>query len=188
MLIIFEGVDCSGKTTIIEQLMKHSRNCFHIRRSDIPASSNESEIGRLKRSYKTIHEIYKNAIRPRKAHLIVERFYPSELAYSKVKRGYEAFDDKFYHTFEDQLIRDFEEEEVVIIYVFQELKILKDRLISRGDDYIKIEELSELNQRYLEFLEWSKINTYSIPGSDAGYSNLIGFLKLFSIGDFNTDK
>lgn len=183
MFIIVEGVDCSGKSTFIDELMKNTENSFHIRRSDRPKTNQTTEIGRLKRSFKIVRDLYKQVIQPNQGHLIVERYYPSELVYSKVKRGYEAFNDKFYSSFEGELKSLFEGD-LIIIHVFQELKILQQRLLVRGDDYINEEDLSELNTRYIEFLERTAIDSYSIPGTPEGIRSAINYLNSVCSDDF----
>lgn len=186
MLIIVEGVDCSGKTVLINQLMRRATNAFHIRRSDIPKSADSTEIGRLKRSYKIIKDLYRKVVQPNHGHLIVERYYPSELVYSKVKRGYEAFDDSFYRSFEKDLIECIGDD-IILLHVFQEIKTLRKRLLERGDKYINEEELSDLNMRYVKFLEWTHLHSYSVPGSKDGTASAINHLNLFCSNDFKND-
>lgn len=176
-MIIIEGVDCSGKTTFANKLLRELNNSFLIRRGDIPRSSDQSEIGRLKRSYKTVYDLYKKTIRLNRSHLIVERFYPSEMVYSLVKRNYEGFEDRFYESFENEIVEELGEE-VLIIYVFSDNHTLNERLSSRGDDYINKEDIFYLNQRYLKFLENTKVNVFSVNGDDKYFNNAINFIKL----------
>ncbi len=186
MFIIVEGVDCSGKSTLINQLMRKANNAFHIRRSDVPKSADLTEIGRLKRSYKITRDIYKQVIQPNQGHLIVERFYPSEIVYSKVKRGYEAVNDKFYASFEEELLEIFGQE-ILLLHVFQEMRVLQERLRVRGDYYISEKDLSELNLRYLAFLEWTNLNVYSSPGDDSGIESAVNYINTLCNNDFNKE-
>jgi len=187
MLIIIEGVDCSGKTTLINEMMRRAHNAFHIRRSDVPKSAEKTEVSRLKRSYKVIKEIYCRVIKPNQGHLVVERFYPSELVYSGIKRGYEAFEDKFYSCFEKELLESLGDD-IVVIHVFQEAKIIKERLKFRGDDYVTEEEVGKLSMRYIDFLNWTQLNAYSIPGNNTGIESAINYINSLCNNDFDKNS
>lgn len=148
--VIIEGVDCAGKSTLIDPLRKVIRGIFW-KITDIPKIGNDADKSKIKRYYWKMIETMNHF---ETTNWIIDRFFPSELVYSKVKRGYEASDDP-----------EFEEVEIAIrnrkhlvVYCDPGLDTIIERLGNRGDDYVVTEELKELYERYDAMYEKLTLN------------------------------
>lgn len=164
MFIILEGVDCSGKTWVAAQLLKKIRTgSFLIKHGTKPLDNSTEEQQKLIASYQTLLLMYNLVVAPSHGYFIIDRYYPSELAYSLVKRRYEAFDIPFYDTLEAKIVA----LPHLLIYVETAPTIITKRMFNRGDDYVTLEEIPKIAERYRRFLETTKLNhlTFNnIPG------------------------
>jgi len=90
MILIFEGVDKSGKSTLIEKIPG-----LYIKNKFIPEKGNPKSV----EAYKDIQKdlaTFLFAHDKEKYNIILDRSYFSEIVYSNILRDYEALDDKFY--------------------------------------------------------------------------------------------
>lgn len=150
IIVILEGVDGSGKSTLAESLRKVIRGLF-VKITDIPKIGNDADRSKIKEYYWMMLGIQND--NPN-TNLIFDRFFPSELVYSKVKRGYEAGEDPEYSSIEEDLLK----RKHLIVLCDPGLDVIKDRLSSRGDDYVLPEDLDELYARYELLFKTLKTN------------------------------
>lgn len=158
IVIIVDGVDCSGKSFAAQLLYKEYPGIL-IKLTFRPRSGNKDEVkGYKNHAYSILEYINTN----RKSQIIIlDRFFTSELAYSKVKRGYEAFDDKEYPRMEKVLTA----MPHLYIYCNPSKKVILDRLEKRGDDYIVAKDVKELVDRYDRVFRQTKMNKLNLDTS-----------------------
>ena len=153
MFIIIEGIDCAGKSWASEYLCKNIPNSFYIKHCNTPKSGNPKEVSLLKSSYETILNFYRSYVQPNNGHLVVDRYYPSELVYSSVMRNYDAFKDQYYNDLE-KLVMNLEYR---LLYIHAPMEEIKKRIEIRGDSYVDVDHLSRLKYRYHKFLEHTNL-------------------------------
>lgn len=150
-VIVIEGCDLAGKTYLWNAVIKAFPGIgMKITARPIDGSDREKE--KIKMYYRSVLAFinlnYQNKT------IIMDRFFPSELVYSKVKRNYEAFDDPEFETFERVL----QHRKHLIIYCDPGIDTIVERLRIRGDDYIHEEDLRSLHDRYEKFISKSTLS------------------------------
>ena len=158
IVIIVDGCDCSGKSFLVHSLGKAFPG-ITIKLTRRPVKKDKEEIGQYKSYVYSILD-YINHNRQTK-NIILDRFFSSELVYSKVKRKYEAFDDGAYIRMEKSILP------LPHLYVYCNPKtgVIVDRLRSRGDDYIVESDVKELVARYNRFFRLTKMNKIKLDTS-----------------------
>jgi len=149
MLIIIEGVDGSGKTTVAETILKSFKNCLLLKQGNIPKSSDQAQVNILKQTFLDILDLYYK-IEDLGYHLILDRYYPSEICYSPILRKYEAIFDPFYELLEKSIINN--GIKFKLLWVKTDPNIIKQRLGVRGEDYIKHHMVDALHKNYQDFI------------------------------------
>lgn len=157
-IIIVDGVDCSGKSTLIERISKDKRfrNSLLIKNNYRP--SGEETIPQIKENYIQMRMMLQNL--SGFEYVIIDRWYMSEMIYGKL-RGYEPFEDDWYKTFEES-IQDLKEmkvfESIIYIHMCPSLTTIYERFDSRGDEHINREQIEDLWSRYIKFTtDFSKL-------------------------------
>lgn len=148
MMIIVEGTDGTGKTTLCKLLSE-------------------------KLDYRIIKgSSFENAKLPQdqlfgwftfvatKQNVIVDRFFPSNLTYAPLYKDYSMIDKK-QTKFLESMIRD----KAIIIYLYADINTLKSRIRERGDDYVKEDRLEEISKKYEEVLINSSLDVISVDTS-----------------------
>jgi len=153
MILIFEGPDLSGKSTLAEQVSKKIPNTYMMKMCHRPKDDSLEEREGVLDRYRKIARIYESMMlsSSSKDTMVLDRFYPSEAVYS-YKRGYDMLDD-YQLLGIDGFISDLGG---IIIYCDLDLKTLYDRFLDRGDDFIVSGDLPQIQKRYLAFLKMSK--------------------------------
>ena len=155
-VIIVEGCELSGKSTLVELLQKHYPS-LTIKDTTRPKDDSFEERRKKKATYMSIFNfLHDNPLRT----IILDRYFPSELVYSKVKRGYEAFNDLEYRDLQEMLLR--MDQEVFIIICKPPIETILDRYKKRGDDYIKEDDVAEIMERYETFYEETKLSVLNV--------------------------
>ena len=149
MLIIIEGVDKTGKTTLANHLMKSLPKTFMIKVGDLPKNDSYADRHKIQDYYRTISAsaklYFKDYI------LIQDRSIFSEIAYS-FKRGYNALEDKDTETTFQDLISLNKINKVIVIYCKTDIEEIKKKFIEDGEDYAKPEEIETILANYEEGL------------------------------------
>lgn len=131
-MVIFTGVDATGKSTISNRIQKHlGWNLIHF---DKVKSLKEGK----KINYKFLEETTEN--------ILVDRYYIEEVVYASVYRNYTA---DYIKDLEEKLLDKFE---VIIIYTTAKTEIIKERFKTRGEDTTKASDIDTLKEKYEEFL------------------------------------
>jgi thymidylate kinase len=149
-VIIVEGMDLAGKSTLVELIGKRYRG-FIIKDTTRPKDGSREEIRKKMNMYSSVFGFInqnENQI------VILDRYYPSELVYS-AKRGYESFDNPDIWEFEKyfKLL----DKPVYMIICQPPIETIIDRYAERGDDHIVLEDIAMLHDRYTRFINETKL-------------------------------
>lgn len=182
MLIIFEGSDLSGKSTIAENVAKKlPADTYLTKMCSRPKDNSDEEKNKVYKRYWNIVEWYKfiYTLSEGKDTMVLDRFYPSEAVYS-FKRGYDALVDKRIAELDTYIDAEFK---ALIIYCEPSMEVLKQRLNNRGDDFIDEEDLLKIRARYESFLQFTccKVIRYNTENGLENIDKLIEKIK--QIGD-----
>jgi thymidylate kinase len=172
-ILIIEGIDCSGKDYFISKLSKELCNSITIKNNFKPRNYEEREI--IKNKYKAIIAIAKKLASF--DFIILNRFYPSELVYSAVKRSYDANKDIWYKFFENSIKRMTWESniKVILVYVYESPEEIKKRMKERGEDYIIDKDVDNIIKAYDNFYKKTKLTKIKIKSSEI--YKLVSMLK-----------
>lgn len=167
IVILVEGVDCSGKSTLVEALSKKYPGIL-LKLNYRPKDKSEQETLIYKRHVYSMMSFI-NDNRKDKS-IILDRFYSSELVYSKVKRKYDAFKDSTYFKIDKSLSC----LPNLYIYCSPGNDVIIERLKQRGDDYIDEKDVQALSDRYDLFYEKTTLNKMKVDTT----KNIEELLKL----------
>lgn len=131
-MVIFTGVDATGKSTISSRIQKYfGWNLVHF---DKVNTLEEGE----NINYKFLSDINEN--------IIVDRYYMEEVVYAPIYRGYAA---NYIEDLEKKLMEKFN---VIIIYTTASTEIIKERFRTRGEDTTRASDIDILKENYNKFL------------------------------------
>lgn len=167
MIVLVEGIDKSGKTTLITDLLDaldaRGENFYSyqvFKNSFKPADSSDAD---------EVFYRYKGAFDLMKQNsdslYIVDRSYLSEMVYSGVKRDYDAIDDERY----DELISD---PSILCIYVHTDHETLKSRFKEEKEEYLVQTDVDEIVLRYESVLERTAHKLIKIETPSSRFKNV----------------
>lgn len=149
MLIIFEGHDLSGKTSIAQELSKRLEGSIYVKNNHQPFGDTEAERYKLKRSYDTVIDLFKvmNYEMPR-SHMVLDRFFLSELVYSEVLRNNPQIQDPYYNRL-NKRVKSLDT--LLVLVQAPEADIIKRRA-KRGEDRLINSQITQAKETYLKYL------------------------------------
>jgi len=155
-LIIIEGVDGSGKSTLIEGLRRIGIFDYMFNYSYPTEVSLLQNASFVKGEHIASIRIFKELIARGKT-IVCDRFHLSEYAYGPVKRNYPYWLAKCALDIEDILIKELSSKKVKLIMLgFMDHNNVKGRISNK--DYLKnLEEVKKVNQNYIEAFHMSKL-------------------------------
>lgn len=156
--IVVEGIDKSGKTTFLNLLKSIVPSAVVIKNVNPPRIDSIVEKTALKEKYLLIENILD---RNKDTVFILDRFYPSEMVYSQIKRGYDALEDDWYWDLDRRLGL----KKVSLVYVESPGEVLKKRFDSCGEEYVETDEIELLIDRYHRFLEHTALPKLFVNGT-----------------------
>jgi len=171
MLIILEGVDCSGKGWLADHLLKKGpQPMVYLKQGSKPKNKDVIERTRLQIAYEAMLKAYLHELEPRGCNAIFDRFYPSELAYAETMRGYDPWSGNSFHTLETSI----NSMEHALVYVQTPKEIILERMGSRGEDYIEESDLDDIMRGYDTFMRKTSIkNVFRYKAEETTPSELI---------------
>jgi thymidylate kinase len=154
MLIILEGIDCSGKGWLAEHILKKGpQPTVYLKQGAKPKNKEVTERTKLEIAYSAMLKAYKNEFEPRGCHAIFDRFYPSELAYAETMRGYDPWAGNNFHILETAI----NSIEHALIYVQAPKELILERMEERGEDYITKDDIDGILIGYDTFMRKTSI-------------------------------
>jgi len=155
MLIIIEGVDKCGKTTLGNYLLKALPNAYMLKNGTKPADGSYTERQKIKEAYEKMASVYSYGFKD--SILIIDRYLISEYVYC-IKRGYNAEKDRELQETKE-LIESFGD--VVLIYCKTDQEAIEKKFIQDEEEYAKIDEIKTLCNRYDLYI--SKFSVEKLP-------------------------
>lgn len=141
MLIHVEWVDLCWKSTLIDKMSRLFKNVTILStpREYLPRDNKPESRERIWNFYlQRLNEVDKLLTDHPDSHIILDRFFFSELVYGKVMRGY---DSKDMHELQVQVyskIKEIDEKHwYTLIYLSDDTEAIWKRYLDKGDDYIK---------------------------------------------------
>jgi len=156
MIIILEGIDKAGKSTIARNLAK-LLNCRIVKRPRelLPFADGKMDIVQ---QYMFTAELFK-----KEQFVIFDRFYPSELVYSYLRGT-----DKLYNEANSvwQFEKWFIEKNKCLIFVIEDYEDeIQKRFVQDKEDYLRTEDVHEIIVRYEVFKTLSKADVIMLPAT-----------------------
>ena len=146
MVIILEGTDLVGKSTLAKELSRELK---------IPQTGIWIDLNNPKPAVISVSKTLKQVIKTLKPDIIFDRSFMSEWVYSKVKNR----EDDYINS----LIKEWcEVDNLLIVILHAEDRVLVKRFENRGDKYFSIEDILMANELYKELHDFVKQRIYSI--------------------------
>src|SRR5580765_4211415 len=157
MLIIIEGPDGVGKTTLAESLAK-----------ELAESGDEVEL--LHRGPPKSHPLDEyvlpllDYVPGLGRHVICDRWHWGEAVYPQVLDRTSLLDDPVFRYIEMFL----RSRGALVVRPYASLELLTSRLLVRGDNLIGVDQLEEIRRGYLRVSSWSRLPQYFRDVADHG--------------------
>lgn len=166
MVVISEGVDCAGKSTINELLQEIIRHTFLIHTSAPPKGSSPEYYNLLLRNSIPFIQSLRQPV-------IIDRFHVGESVYGRVFRGYELNAGEI-----EPLLNGLNVKQV---YVTADTGIIMQRLQKRGDWYVEEKDIQPILDEYERELKKSNLPTFILDTSnDISEQDVISLLKFLT--------
>ena len=144
MIVVLEGCDCVGKTTFAKSLAE--KTGYEI----VKGSSFEiSELG-ADGMFKYMMELLD------RDNIIIDRFFHSNIVYGNLFR-YPMMRVEQY----DELLEKMNKR-ALLLYLHAPVSIIRKRMEFRGDDMIKVEDISDINRGYNKMLNGNFIPKFHL--------------------------
>lgn len=145
-LIIFEGIDGAGKSTLAKEIGKIL---------NLPIEHH----GPVKNKEEGKKE-YFDFLKKCNYSVIKDRFMMGEETYSIVYRGYKA---DYMEELENKLKQKFD---VYLIFIDANKNLIEKRLKERGEDFLNLKDISKISKLCNEYYEKSSLNKIKIYGEN----------------------
>lgn len=134
-LIILEGNECVYKTTVAEKLRKAIG--YEVKKG----SSFEMSMGTNQELYDAFNRMtyWENTI--------VDRFVYSNRVYASLYPKYTLLEDDQYIDIQEKI-----KDKSLVVYLYADVDVLKERMSVRGDEYIKEDGLEDINIFYSDIM------------------------------------
>lgn len=171
MIIIFEGIDRAGKSTIIKKMREIYTDVIVFKLSEYykPSDDDPVALEKLEVAYDELFNQARVLSHDQGKTVIFDRAYPSELVYSKPMRGYDAFENLFWLKLDQGLSKYGK-----VLYVYIEPPKEEDhlqRLIDEGS-HLAQETIKEILERYEYFWRETNLKKIRLSGGNDPQSNV----------------
>lgn len=169
MILIIEGIDKSGKSTVLRDIKESIEDkTITFKLSQKPLDNSLQEREKVKVAYTELFNQAKK-LSEEGYTILFDRAYPSELIYSK-KRGYDAFEDTFWWNLDKELGS---LEKILLIYCSVSSDITKERFKFCNEEFMTEEEINDFKERYERFLNLTQIPFIRIDSMQDRLSNVL---------------
>jgi thymidylate kinase len=174
-VVIFDGPDGCGKTTIAKEFVKRHREFSYFKNKPTKKRIKKCTNEQLALIHLTEIELFLSFIKQLNCQLIVDRSYPSEIVYNRsLNRN---ANDKYLM----KLDREHAKENVKIIICVKNNELLNDRL----DNIFDNQTLRTIKKEYLKFAKQTKCKVLVMNTTNENLENQIKKIKKFIYEDRN---
>jgi len=138
MIIIFEGPDKSGKSTLINNLQG-----IIMKNMYIPKDGSDGERWKYKHAYNIILRVSRR-FHDMPYNILMDRSYISEMVYSLPRRNYEGIEDVYFRHCSSA----FRKLDCIVIYCTAKDETLWERCLKHGDKDPSENEFKMIKERY----------------------------------------
>jgi len=158
MIILFEGIDCSGKSTLIRKFsalfsdllpIRHYKN--RIKPKNTKASGNQM-VG-------IYRGLYQQALEDPKTYHLFDRSHITEVLYGTFLRDYDPLKLFDWFTFEKKV-----KQEILLCYVETDSQELVRRFHKEKEDFLEVQEIDNLLLGYKVYLSHTNLEVIKIRG------------------------
>lgn len=173
MILILEGIDKAGKSTVIKDISeKILPNSLVWKFKNKPINSQRDEVNKCFIGY---DELFHQAVAShKKVPIVFDRAYPSELVYS-IKRQYDAFFDLRFWDLDKRL-----KDDAKIVYCHAPDEVLKKRFEETGETDLKYSEFPRILERYEQFLSKTAIPVLRVDTTKSREENIEAIKRFIS--------
>lgn len=165
MIIIIEGIDKSGKTTLIKDLYAALPAAVRVKNTIKPDGSKEISIGKIIGVYNGIYNVAGKFENP----VILDRSHLTEIVYS-AKRGYQALDYFDWRALEREL-------DAIVIYMSAPKNTIKQRFIADKEDYLTVPEIDMIMTGYTDQIAKTSLPVLRLSSTDDRQTNLAEVIR-----------
>lgn len=156
MKVVLVGNECNYKTTVAEKLSK--KVGYPIRKG----SSFEMSTG-------TNEDLYAAFLAMTEwENTIIDRFIHCNRVYATLYPKYTILTDEQYNDIQKKMNKD-----TVVIYLYAETEVLKDRMALRGDEYVVSDMLGVINDEYDKVMKIPGIMTIKIDTGERSSDDIV---------------
>lgn len=161
MIIAIEGCDCAGKSTFAQALSEATG--YEIVKG---SSFTIAALG-----MDTMFEYMNNLLD--RDNIILDRTFYSNIVYGKLF-NYPVMSKEQCTKLHKKLF-----ENGILIYLHADRDVIQDRMSVRGDDYVKIDNVDDILQKYSEVMcsEFAPTVMLSLDTAKIDYKKIISFIK-----------
>ena len=173
MRIIVEGVDKSGKSTIIEKMKNRFEYGIAIKNMIKPRDNSPEETERICKIYEDI-EIMSQNIDPNHV-FILDRYYQSEIVYSILRGNDRLVDPNF-----KNWIRDMESairHNTLFVLVETDAETVAERFKKCNEDFVKEDQIRMLQDRYNQVFEMSTLPKIKLDTTKLGIEKSLELIE-----------
>lgn len=173
MRIIVEGVDKSGKSTIIEKMKNRFEYGIAIKNMIKPRDTSQEETDRICRIYEDI-EIMSQNVDPNHV-FILDRYYQSEMVYS-ILRGNDRLVDQNFKNW----VRDMENalrHNTLFVLIETDAETVAERFKKCKEDFVKEDQIRMLQDRYNQVFEMSTLPKIKLDTTKIGIEKSLELIE-----------
>ncbi len=150
MIIIAEGSDLAGKTTLLHQLMKDLPRAYLFKYNTRPADDSFKERKRILDLY---WEMWRGLMAAQhsneKTILLLDRYYVSEAVYGPIMRNYDPIEDPDYAALHKMILSD---PYIMYLFIIEPDEVLEERYKGRGDEHVNLDQVKQVSHGYTRFM------------------------------------
>jgi len=135
MVIILEGNECCFKSTVAEKLSK-KLNLPIVKGSSFELSKCTNE--ELFQKFKEFTQL---------DNVIIDRFIYSNYVYATLYEDYSILTDEQRREIEKLMLH-----KATVYYLFADGDVIKERILERGDDYVDVSMVQNINDTYVDIM------------------------------------
>ena len=169
MLILVEGCDKTGKTTLISDLKKHFPGLTIIKNEFKPTGNNPTSIFGTIGQYLGMYQYHFQTNDNRM--IALDRSHITEIVYSQL-RGYNSLEYFKWYDYENQHEKDF-----LVIYMSAPTEVIAKRFKEENETYLSAEQINQVVQGYEQYLRDSNLPRLMLSSLDDREKNLLKAIK-----------